>query len=54
MAEDEGGIAGVDAMNSVDVVDAMVNGTALREVSRVRSIGRSRGGSIRRRLCFRR
>jgi hypothetical protein len=50
-AEDAGEIAGVDAMNNADV---MVSGTALRQVSRGRSIGRNRVGLIRRRLCFRR
>ena len=53
-AEGAGGTGGVDAMNSAGVGDAMVSGTARREVRRVRSIGRSRAGSIRRRLCFRR
>ena len=53
-AEDGEEIVDVDAMNSAGVVDTMVNGTARRKVRRVRNIGRSRVGSIQRRLCFRR
>lgn len=43
-AEDEGGIVGVDAI---------VSATVDREVRPVRSIERSRVGSIRRKPCFR-
>ena len=42
IAEDEDEIVGVDAMNSAGVVGTMVNETAHQEVSRGRSIGRSR------------